>query len=61
MGGVLAAIVFKNGNERIQLQSQNEGKSLWDIPVVDITGNELTLREIVQGKRAVLFVNIATK
>ena len=47
MGGVLAAIVFKNGNERIQLQPSNEGKSLWDIPVIDITGNDLTLREIV--------------
>ena len=47
MGGVLAAIVFKNGNERIQLQPQNEGKSLWDIPVADIFGNSLNLREIV--------------
>ena len=61
MGGVLAAIVFKNGNERIQISTENEGKSIWDIPLVDINNNNVTLRKLVVGKKAILFVNLATK
>ena len=61
MGGVLAAIVFKNGNERVQLSTDNEGKALWDIPLVNINNEHVTLRKLVAGKKAVLFVNVATK
>ena len=61
MGGVLAAIVFKNGNERIQISTENEGKSIWDIPLVDINNSNVTLRKLVVGKKAILLVNLATK
>ena len=61
MGGVLASIVFKNGNERIQISTQNESKSIWDIPLIDINNNNVTLRKLVAGKKVILFVNLATK
>ena len=57
----MAAIVFKNANERVNISPANEGKALWDIPLVDVNNNPLTLRQIVKGKKAVLFVNVATK
>ncbi len=61
MGAVLAAIVFKSGSEQVQISKENEGKSLWDIELTDINNNKVTLRQIVQGKKAVLIVNTASK
>ena len=59
MGGLLAKLVFLDGTEPVTLSQPNE--LLWDYQITDIDGNTRTLREICKGKRAVLFVNVATK
>ena len=59
MGGVLAAIAFKSGTEKIQIQSPD--KLLWDYELNNIDNQPITLRQIVKGKKAVMFVNVASK
>lgn len=59
MGGLLAKIIFKNGNDRLPLTEQ---KSLFDIPEVDIDGNKIErLGDILKGKKAILVVNVVSK
>ena len=58
MGGVVAAMIFKNGKEKVSTNYQ----SLWDIPAVDIDGKIIEkLGMICSDKRATLVVNVATQ
>ena len=59
MGALLAKLVFLEGTESVALSQ--EDASLWDYTITDIDGNTRSLREICRGKKAVLFVNVATK
>ena len=61
MGGVIAAIVFKNGYEVLNIQPANLDKSLWDYTMIDIKNQEVRLGTLLKGKKAVLFVNVASK
>lgn len=58
MGGVIAKLVFKNGREPVA----SAYTSLWDIPCTTIDGLALErLGQLVEGKKAVLIVNVASK
>lgn len=58
MGGVAAKLIFKSGKDKFA----TDYKSLLDIPATDIDGNEIRrLGDIVQGKKAILVVNVASK
>ena len=61
MGGVIAAIVFKTGYEVLNIQPANLDKSLWDYTMIDINNQEVRLGTLLKGKKAVLFVNVASK
>ena len=57
MGAVIAAMVFKNGKEKVSTGFT----SLWDISAVDIDGNKIErLGSLCKGKKATLIVNVAT-
>lgn len=58
MGGVIAAIAFKSGTESFP---ELTTKNLRDFDVLDIDGQALKIESLVRGKRAALFVNVATK
>ena len=58
MGGILASIVFKTGNEPLR---PVEVASLWDLAPENIDGEVIPLRQYLKGKRVVLFVNVATQ
>jgi hypothetical protein len=57
MGGVLAKIVFKSGEEALPACSD----SLQDIEIIDIDGQLTRIGEMVAGKKVIMFVNVATK
>ena len=57
MGGVLSKIVFKRAYEDVSTKAT----CLWDIVSEDIDGEEVLLRDVVQGKKCVLVVNVATQ
>ena len=57
MGGVLAKIVFKSGEEQL---AECAG-SLQDIEIVDIDGELVKIGDLIADKKAVMFVNVATK
>ena len=59
MGGAISRIIFKHGKDK-QLTSAYQ--SLLDIPVIDIDGNPVPrLGNLLQGKRCILVVNLASK
>lgn len=58
MGGVAAKLIFKSGKDKFG----TEYKSLHEIPVTDIDGNEYRrLGDLINGKKAILVVNVASK
>ena len=59
MGALIAKLVFLDGKETVELSQIY--KSFWDIPMNDIDGQRRTMGEICRGKKAVMFVNVATK
>ena len=57
MGAVVAAMVFKNGKEKVSTGFT----SLWEIGAVDIDGNKIDkLGTLCKGKKATLVINVAT-
>ena len=56
MGGVLAKIVFKSGEERL-----DETRDLQHIEMLDIDGNTVSIGDLMADKKVILFVNVATK
>ena len=58
MGGVIAKIVFKSGEEQLPECSSN---SLQDIEIVDIDGELVKIGDLLHDKKVVMFVNVATK
>lgn len=57
MGALVAKAIFKNGKESVSTNYT----SLFEIPAKTIDGVMLgSLSEAVEGKRAVLVVNVAT-
>jgi hypothetical protein len=61
MGGVLAALVFKSGTDTINLSPENIDKVLWDYTLKNIDNQPVRLGDVVSTKKAVLFVNVASK
>ena len=57
MGAVVAKIVFKSGTDKLP----NCERSLQDIEILDIDGNLVRMGDILADKKAVMFVNVATK
>ena len=57
MGGAIAKLVFKNGEEQISAPQ----RELRDIEILDIDGEMVRIGDFFEGKKAILFVNVATK
>jgi hypothetical protein len=58
MGGLAAKLVFKKGKEKMTTKYT----SLHEIPAVDIDGNPIErLGNLIDGKKAILVVNVASK
>ena len=58
MGGLALKVVAKKGKD--QLSTKYE--SLFDIPTTDIDGNPVArLGDLLQGKKCILIVNVASK
>ena len=58
MGGLIAKAIFKSGKDKLS----STYKSAWDIPVKTLEGKEVSrLGDLVEGKKAVLIVNVASK
>ena len=57
MGGVLAKVVFKTGDEDLP----KKPRELEEIEITDIDGNIVRIGDIMESKKVVLFVNVATK
>ena len=57
MGGVLAAIVFKSGDEELPPNAQD----LQNIELLDIDGQMVRVGDIMADKKVIMFVNVATK
>ena len=57
MGAVVAKIVFKSGTDTLPPCQ----RSLQDIEILDIDGNMVRMGDILTDKKAVMFVNVATK
>lgn len=53
--------VGDTGDDVLEFEPFKLSAFVWDLPVTDILGNEVILKEVVKGARAVLFVNVATK
>ena len=56
MGGVLAKIVFKSGEERLEAT-----RDLQYIEMTDIDGNTVSIGNLMAEKKVIMFVNVATK
>ena len=57
MGAVVAKIAFKSGSESIP----RVPRKFDDIEVKDIDGRIIRVSELIEGKKAALVVNVATK
>ena len=57
MGAVVAKIVFKTGTESLP----RVPKQFNNIDVKDIDGRMLKVLDLIEGKKAALIVNVATK
>ena len=56
MGGVIAKLAFKNGEEK----AETEHKTAWTIGCDDIDGKKVPeLGQVVPGKRAIVVTNSA--
>ena len=56
MGGVVAAMVFKKGNDKLK----SEASDAWALSSEDIDGTKIPqLRDLVGGKKAILVTNLA--
>ena len=57
MGGVVAKLIFKNAKENVA----SEAKSAWEIGAKNIDGEMIDpLQTLVNGKKCVMVVNVAT-
>ena len=56
MGGVLAKIVFKSGEEQLETT-----QDLQFIEMLDIDGNTVSIGDLMAEKKVIMFVNVATK
>lgn len=58
MGNLAFKAVQKKGKDKLD----NKYQSLFDIPAKDIEGNQLArLGDILEGKKCILIVNVASK
>ena len=58
MGGLALKMVSKKGNDKLSTSYQ----SLFDIPTVDIDGNNIQkLASLCQNKKCIMVVNVASK
>jgi hypothetical protein len=58
MGGKLSKLLFKRGKDK---NLNTKYTSLLDIPAIDIDGFEINpLGRILEGKRCIMVVNVAT-
>ena len=57
MGGVFAKIITHSGVEQL---ASNE-RELEDIEIFDIDGNIIRIGDLISDKKAVMFVNVATR
>jgi hypothetical protein len=58
MGALALKMVSKKGSEAVSTKYT----SLWDIPTVDIDGNNIEkLGQFASGKKCVMVVNVASK
>ena len=58
MGGLASKLIFKSGKDKFG----SDYNSLLDIPATDIDGNRINrLGDMLQGKRCILVVNVASK
>ena len=57
MGGVLAKLVFKSGEEELPPCQRD----LENIEMLDIDGNLVRIGDIMADKKVIMFVNVATK
>ena len=58
MGGLASKLIFKNGKDKMTTKFS----SLHEIPAVDIDGNQIErLGQLIDGKKAILVVNVASK
>ena len=57
MGGVLAKIVFKSGEEELAA-CEND---LHNIQMLDIDGQMVRVGDLMADKKVIMFVNVATK
>ena len=58
MGAVVAKLIFKNAKENVA----SEAKSAWEISAKNIDGVMVDpLQTLINGKKCVMIVNVATK
>lgn len=57
MGGVLAKVVFKSGEDRFG----QPPRDLQDVEMRNIDGDVVRVGDYFEGKKVILFVNVATK
>jgi len=58
MGGVLAKVFFKSGEELLEPPTQ---ANLADIKIMNIDGQMVRIGDYYKDKKVVMFVNVATK
>ena len=59
MGNLSLKLVSKKGKDKL---TSSTYQSLFDIPAVDIDGNQIkNLGDILQGKKCIMVVNVASK
>ena len=58
MGGAIAKIIFKTGNDEFDTKKY---ESLLDIPVTTIKGEKMKFLELTGNKYLYLIVNVASK
>ena len=57
MGGVIAKIVFKNGEEQLPVSDSE----LKDIQIKDIDGQMVRMGDMIADIKVIMIVNVATK
>ena len=58
MGGVIAKMIFKSGNDGFDLAKIT---TLNDIPCKKLDGEETTIGKLIEGKKLYMIVNVASK
>ena len=55
-------MVFKTGKDKIAKQASAVKQTLYDMPAVDIDGNEIPrLGALIEGKKCIMVINVASK